>query len=47
MTAEGSIAAGAANAKLLGRRLARELLAKGAQRLIADVRGVGNAVAAP
>jgi hydroxymethylbilane synthase len=47
LTAEGSIAAGAANAKLLGRRLARELLAKGAQRLIADVRGVGNAVAAP
>jgi hydroxymethylbilane synthase len=47
LTAEGTTGAQAANAVRLGERLAHELLAKGAQRLIADVRGVGNAVAAP
>lgn len=47
LTAAGTAPADAANAVRLGERLAHELLAKGAQRLIAEVRGVGNAVAAP
>jgi hydroxymethylbilane synthase len=47
LTAEGKIAADARNAETLGERLAQELLAKGAERLIADVRGAGIAVAAP
>jgi len=47
LTAEGSMEAHARNAELLGERLARELLAKGAERLIAQVRAVDSAVAAP
>jgi ribosomal protein L18 len=47
LTAEGRIAADVHNAALLGERLARELLAKGAKELIADVRRVGQEVAAP
>jgi hypothetical protein len=47
LTAAGTAPADDANAVRLGERLAHELLAKGAQRLIAEVRGVGNAVAAP
>jgi hydroxymethylbilane synthase len=47
LTAEGRIAAQIHNAEVLGRCVAEELLAKGAQRLIADVRRVGTSVAAP
>jgi len=47
LTAEGRIVAQAANAQSLGERVAHELLEKGAERLIASVRGVGSAVAAP
>ena len=47
LTAEGRIAANAANAETLGERVAHELLAKGAERLIAGVRGAASAVAAP
>jgi len=47
LTAEGTIAANAANAAALGVHVAHELLAKGAERLIAGVREVPNAVAAP
>lgn len=47
LTAEGAIAALPTNATRLGERLAHELLAKGARRLIADVRELSSAVAAP
>ncbi|HSY09253.1 MAG TPA: hydroxymethylbilane synthase [Steroidobacteraceae bacterium] len=47
LTAEGRAPARMASAVRLGERLAHELLAQGAQQLIADVRGVANAVAAP
>jgi hydroxymethylbilane synthase len=47
LTARGFIAAQPANATRLGERLAHELLAKGAGELIAHVREVGAAVAAP
>jgi hydroxymethylbilane synthase len=47
LTADGTAPAKAADAEHLGARLAQELLAKGAQRLIADVRSVDHAVAAP
>jgi hydroxymethylbilane synthase len=47
LVAQGSAPAEMINAVHLGERLAHELLAQGAERLIADVRGVGNAVAAP
>jgi hydroxymethylbilane synthase len=47
LTAEGSAAAHPANAAQLGERLAQELLAKGARRLIAAVRAVDQTVAAP
>jgi hydroxymethylbilane synthase len=47
LTVEGVDAALPAHAVRLGTRLAHELLAKGARRLIAAVRDVGSAVAAP
>jgi hydroxymethylbilane synthase len=47
LTAEGNGPALMTNAARLGERVAHELLAKGARRLIADVRGVDSAVAAP
>ena len=47
LTVEGVDAALPAHATRLGTRLAQELLAKGARRLIAAVRDVGSAVAAP
>ena len=47
LRAQGSISAQPANAVRLGERLAHELLAKGAGELIARVRVVGSAVAAP
>src|SRR5450755_3076550 len=47
LRAQGSISAQPENAVRLGERLAHELLAKGAGELIARVRVVGSAVAAP
>jgi hydroxymethylbilane synthase len=47
LTVEGAEPALLANAVRLGERLAHELLAKGARQLIAAVRDVDNAVAAP
>jgi hypothetical protein len=47
LTVAGSAAAHAAHAVRLGERLAQELLAKGARRLIAAVRDVNQTVAAP
>jgi porphobilinogen deaminase len=47
LTAVGTTAALPANAVELGERLAHELLAKGARRLIAAVRDVDSTVAAP
>jgi hydroxymethylbilane synthase len=47
LTVEGAELALPKNAVRLGERLAHELLAKGARRLIAAVRDVDNAVAAP
>jgi hydroxymethylbilane synthase len=47
MTVEGTVPALPTNAARLGERLAHELLAKGARRLIAEVRERGSAVAAP
>ena len=47
LRAQGSAPAELAHAVRLGERLSYELLASGAQRLIAEVRGVGNQVAAP
>jgi len=47
LTAEGAVPALPTNAARLGERLAHELLAKGARSLIAAVRTVGSAVAAP
>jgi hydroxymethylbilane synthase len=47
LTVEGADAALPAHAARLGTRLAHELLAKGARRLIAAVRDVGSTVAAP
>lgn len=47
LTAEGADAALPTHAARLGTRLAHELLAKGARQLIATVRDVGAAVAAP
>jgi hydroxymethylbilane synthase len=47
LTVEGAVPALPTNAARLGERLAHELLAKGARRLIAEVRERGSAVAAP
>jgi hydroxymethylbilane synthase len=47
LTATGKEAAHATNAVRLGERVAQELLAKGAQQLIANVRDKARAVAAP
>jgi len=47
LTVAGTAAAHPAHAARLGERLAQELLAKGARRLIAAVREVDHTVAAP
>jgi NAD(P)-dependent dehydrogenase (short-subunit alcohol dehydrogenase family) len=47
LTVEGTEPALLTNASRLGERLAHELLAQGARRLIAAVRDVDDAVAAP
>jgi hypothetical protein len=47
LTAAGTTAAHVKDPAALGKRVAQDLLAKGAQRLIANVRDKARAVAAP